>query len=123
MLLAGLDAMVNTPDLAYTHVAKMITSTASLGARLFSPKNHSTQVAWTIRKGYDFPTEVLRQLETWGMRLSVIQENTCPSTRGQLKYLDPTLASNASTSTRLQHRRSDNRFTIQPNPSSTPLQP
>lgn len=70
----------------------MVTSTASLGARLFSPKNLSTQVGWTIRKGHDFPAETLRQLETWGMTLSVIQEDKCPSTRGQLKYLDSTFA-------------------------------
>ena len=73
---------------------------ASLGARLFLPKNLSTQVGWTIRTGYDFPQRTLRELETWGMTLSVIQEKGCLSTRGQLKYLDSTFASNASTSTR-----------------------
>lgn len=78
----------------------MITNTASLGARLLSPKS-STQVGWTIRKGYDFPPEITRQLETWGLTLSIIQENECPSTRGQLKYLDSTLASNPSAFTRL----------------------
>ena len=107
----------------YTNMATMMTSTASLGARLFSPKNQSTQVGWTIRKGHDFPAETLRQLETWGMTLSVIQENGRRSTRGQLKYLDPAFASNASTSTRLQRWGSDNRLIIQPNPSNTPLQP
>ena len=100
-----------------------MTSTASLGARLFCPKNLSTQVGWTIRKGHDFPAQTLRQIETWGMTLSVIQENTCPSTRGQLKYLDSTLASNASTLTRLQRRASDNTFTIQRSLSNTLLQP
>lgn len=101
----------------------MVTSTASLGARLFCPKHLSSQVGWTIRKGHDFPAETLRQLETWGMTLSVIQEDTCPSTRGQLKYLDSTFASNASTLTRLQRWGSDNRFTIQRSLSNTSLQP
>ena len=79
-----------------------MTGIASLGARLFLPKNLSTQVGWTIRTGYDFPQQTLRELETWGMTLSVIQEKRCLSTRGQLKYLDSTFASNASTSTRLE---------------------
>lgn len=67
-------------------------SYASLGARLFCPKKLSTQVGWTIRTGHDFPAETLKQLESWGMTLSVIQESKYPSTRGQLKYLDPTFA-------------------------------
>ena len=75
---------------------------ASLGARLFSPKHLSSQVGWTIRKGYDFPAENLRQLETWGMTLSIIQEENSPSTRGQLEYLDSTFASNDSTLIRLE---------------------
>ena len=77
-----------------------MTGTASLGARLFLPGSRSTQVGWAIRTGYDFPTQTLRQLESWGMTLSVIQENGCPSTRGQLKYLDQTLASCVSTSSK-----------------------
>ena len=99
-----------------------MTGTASLGARLFFAKNLSTQVGWTIRKGYDFPAETFKQLETWGMTLSIIQENERPSTRGQLIYLDSTLASNASLSTGLE-RRGDSRFTIQPKSSNTSLQP
>lgn len=79
---------------------KILTGTASLGARLFLPKTLSTRVGWTIRTGYDFPIRTLRQLETWGITLSVVQEDKCPSTRGQLKYLDSTFASNASTSVR-----------------------
>lgn len=101
----------------------MVTSTASLGARLFCPKNLSTQIGWTIRKGHDFPAETLRQIETWGMTLSVIQEDACLSTRGQLKYLDSTFASNASTLTTLQRWASDNTFTIQRSLSNTSLQP
>lgn len=77
-----------------------MTGTASLGARFFLPSSQSTQVGWAIRTGYDFPTQTLRQLESWGMTLSVIQENGCPSTRGQLKYLDQTLASCVPTSTK-----------------------
>lgn len=77
---------------------------ASLGARLFSPKHLSTQVGWTIRKGYDFPAETLRRLNTWGMTLSIIQEDGCPSTRGQLEYIDSTFASNGSTLPRLESR-------------------
>ena len=83
-------------------MTKTVTSVASLGARLFSPKNLSPKVGWTIRKGDDFPAEALRQLETWGLTLSVIQEHTSPSTRGQLKYLDSTFASIAFKSTRLE---------------------
>lgn len=101
---------------------KVTTGTATLGARLFFPKTLSTRVGWTIRTGYDFPIQTLRQLETWGITLSVIQENKCPSTRGQLKYLDSTFASNASTSARQECWRSDYAFTIQPNSSNTPLQ-
>ncbi len=80
----------------------MMMATASLGARLFSPKNLSSQVGWTVRKGYDFPIQPLRRLETWGMTLSVIQEDECLSTRGELKYLDSTFASSTSTLTRLE---------------------
>lgn len=106
------------------HTAKiMITIAASLGARLFSPKNLSTQVGWTIRKGYDFPPESLTQLETWGLSLSVIQEDTCLSTRGQLKYLDSSFSSNPSAFTRLESLGSDRRNVIQPNPLNTSLQP
>ena len=85
-----------------THTAKLITSTASLGARLLSPGNLSSQVGWTIRKGHDFPPESLKQLETWDLTLSIIHEDRCLSTRGQLNYLDSTLASNASAFTRLE---------------------
>ena len=84
-----------------------MTGIASLGARLFLPKNLSTQVGWTIRTGYDFPAQTLRQLGTWGLLLSVIQENTCPSTRGQLKYLDSTFASSTSTSMTIERLASD----------------
>ena len=80
-----------------------MTGTASLGARFFLPGSQSTQVGWAIRTGYDFPTQTLRQLESWGMTLSVIQENGCPSTRGKLKYLDQTLASTVSTSSKPEH--------------------
>ena len=79
-----------------------MTSTASLGARLFLPGSLSTQVGWGIRTGYDFPAQTLRQLKTWDMTVLVIEENRCPSTRGQLKYLDSTFASNVSISTRLE---------------------
>ena len=89
------------------HTTNIMTGTASLGARLFSPKSLSTQVGWTIRKGYDFPAQNLKELETWGMILSVLHEEGCPSTRGELKYLDSTLASNVFASTRLERWGSD----------------
>ena len=100
----------------------MVTAAASLGARLFLPESLSTHVGWTIRKGYDFPDQTLRQLETWGMILSVIPEDSCPSTRGQLKYLDSTFASNASAPMRLECWRPDHAFTIQPRLSNISLQ-
>ena len=88
-------------------MTKMVTSIATLGARLFSPKKLSAQVGWAIRKGHDFPDETMRQLENWGATLTIIQEETSLSTRSQLKYLDSTLASTASKSARLERRASD----------------
>ena len=88
----------NVPDLSIT----MITGAASLGARLFAPNDRATQIGWTIRKGYDFPSQSLKQLENWGMTLSVIREDECLSTRGELKYLDSTFASISFKSSRLK---------------------
>jgi len=67
--------------------------TASLGARLFSPGESSTQIGYTVRQGYDFPPGTSRLLEIWGITLSVIREDDCLSTRGELHYLDPSLSS------------------------------
>ena len=105
--------------LPFADMTNTVTSIATLGARLFSPKEHSTQVGWAIRKGHDFPDETMKQLEDWGATLTIIQEDTSLSTRGQLKYLDSTFASTASKSARLERRASDHIPTIQPNPSNT----
>ena len=112
------NAQIQGP-LPLADMTKTVTSIATLGARLFSPKEHSPQVGWAIRKGHDFPDETMRQLEDWGATLAIIQEDTSLSTRGQLKYLDSTFASTASKSARLECRASDNTPTVQPNPSNT----
>lgn len=69
---------------------------ASLGARLFSPKYLWTQVGYTVRQGHDFPLQTSRLLETWGITLSIIQEDDRLSTRGELCYLDQSLASKSN---------------------------
>lgn len=105
--------------LPFADMKKTVTSIATLGARLFSPKERSAQVGWAIRKGHDFPDETMKQLEDWGATLAIIQENTSLSTRSQLKYLDSTFASTASKSARLERHASDYIPTVQPNPSNT----
>ena len=103
----------------FANMTETVTCIATRGARLFSPKEHSAQVGWAIRKGHDFPDETMKQLENWGATLTIIQEDTSPSTRSQLKYLDSTFASTASKSARLERRASDYVPTVQPNPSNT----
>ena len=112
------NAQTQSP-LPFADMKKTVTSIATLGARLFSPKEHSAQVGWAIRKGNDFPDETMGQLEDWGATLTIIQEDTSLSTRCQLNYLDSTFASTASKSARLERRASDYIPTVQPNPPNT----
>ena len=112
------NAQIQGP-LPFAVMKKTVTSIATLGARLFSPKEYSAQVGWAVRKGYDCPDETMRQLENWGATLTIIQEETSLSTRCQFKYLDSTLASTASESARLGRRASDYIPIVQPNPPNT----
>lgn len=71
-------------------------SIASLGARLCCPKQLSTQAGYTVRQGHDFPLQTSRLLESWGITLSIIQEEDRLSTRGELCYLDQSLDSKSN---------------------------
>ncbi|OTA69256.1 hypothetical protein K449DRAFT_460802, partial [Hypoxylon sp. EC38] len=61
---------------------------ATLGSRLFKPGWRSAKVGCVVLAGYDFPAELLRQLQRWRVTLVVHKIPGKPSTRGLLKYED-----------------------------------
>lgn len=66
----------------------MLTSPATLGARLLHGGPRSKAVGYVLLAGYDFPEAILHLLQEWETRLHVHKMPNHPSTRGLLIYED-----------------------------------
>ncbi|KAI1142861.1 Ribokinase-like protein [Hypoxylon sp. FL0543] len=61
---------------------------ATFGSRLFETGMRSARVGCVVLAGCDFPENLLRRLQSWGITLAVHEMSGKPSTRGLLEYED-----------------------------------